>query len=109
LLRLGRRRGPKNSQRIPWLPSGEIGRRDVLEAKNFITPQGLAGSSANYFLQDRSLSRGTAPRLARLVFFVSKQRQSDRLRDPPQQVPEYIYYYMLTAKESLVAQAVGSA
>jgi len=97
---------------IPWLLSGEVANANIMEAKNFITTEGLKGSSAKLFPPNSVLVAmygATAGEVGILRFEAATNQAVCAVFPSDQHIPEYLYYYLLHAKPSLVAQAVGNA
>jgi len=97
---------------IPWLLSGEVANANIVEAKNSITPEGLKGSSAKLFPANSVLVAmygATAGQVGILRFEAATNQAVCAILPSDQHIPEYLYYYLLHAKPSLVAQAVGNA
>ena len=97
---------------IPWLLSGEVANANIMEAKNFITAEGLKGSSAKLFPPNSVLVAmygATAGEVGILRFEAATNQAVCAVLPSDEHVPEYLYYYLLHAKPSLVAQAVGNA
>lgn len=97
---------------IPWLLSGEVANANIMEAKNFITEEGLKGSSAKLFPANSILVAmygATAGEAGILRFEAATNQAVCAVLPSDQHIPEYLYYYLLHAKASLVAQAVGNA
>jgi len=97
---------------IPWLLSGEVANANIVEAKNFITAEGLKGSSAKLFPANSVLVAmygATAGEVGVLRFEAATNQAVCAVLPSDQHIPEYLYYYLLHAKPSLVAQAVGNA
>jgi type I restriction enzyme S subunit len=95
---------------IPWLLSGEVANANIVEAKNFITARGLKGSSTKLFPANSVLVAmygATAGEVGVLRFEASTNQAVCAVLPSDHHVPEYLYYYLLHAKPSLVAQAVG--
>lgn len=97
---------------IPWLMSGEVGSRDITNAKNCITVAGLAGSSAKLFPSGSVLVAmygATAGEAGILRFEAATNQAVCAILPSKNHIPEYLYYYLLHAKQELVALAVGNA
>jgi len=97
---------------IPWLLTGEVANANIVEAKNSITPEGLKGSSAKLFPANSVLVAmygATAGQVGILRFEAATNQAVCAILPSDQHIPEYLYYYLLHAKPSLVAQAVGNA
>ena len=97
---------------IPWLLSGEVGRAEITEASNFITEEGLNGSSAKLFPPNSVLVAmygATAGEAGVLRFEAATNQAVCAILPGEEHVPEYLYYYLLHAKAELVSQAIGNA
>lgn len=97
---------------IPWLMSGEVANANICEAKNYITKAGLAGSSAKLFPPDSVLVAmygATAGEVGVLRFEAATNQAVCAIFPSRQHVPEFLYYYLLFAKDRLVSQAIGNA
>jgi len=97
---------------IPWLLSGEVSNPNITEATNFITEAGLKGSSAKIFPKDSVLVAmygATAGEVGILRIEAATNQAVCAILPSDRHVPKYLYYYLLHAKPSLVAQAVGNA
>lgn len=97
---------------IPWLLSGEVGQRDITVAQNFITEAGLKGSSAKLFPANSVLVAmygATAGEVGILRIEAATNQAVCAVLPNERYVPEFLYYFLLFAKEQLVAQAVGNA
>jgi type I restriction enzyme S subunit len=98
--------------KIPWLLSGEVANQNITESRNFITEEGLKGSSAKLFPANSVLVAmygATAGEVGILRFEAATNQAVCAVLPSNQYVPEYLYFYLLLAKASLVAQAVGNA
>lgn len=101
-----------NGGDVPWLLSGEVANANIIEAKNFITQEGLKGSSAKLFPAYSVLVAmygATAGEVGILKFEAATNQAVCAVLPSDDHVPEFLYYYLLHAKPSLVAQAVGNA
>lgn len=97
---------------IPWLLSGEVGQGDVRAATNFITGDGLANSSARIFPTGTVLVAmygATAGQVGILRFEAATNQAVCGILPNENFIPEFLYYYLLSKKEELVAQATGNA
>jgi len=97
---------------IPWLMSGEVGQGEVFQAKNFITEKGLKNSSAKLFPINTVLVAmygATAGQVGILKFEACTNQAVCGILPNEQTIPEYLFYYFLSIKEELVAQAIGGA
>jgi type I restriction enzyme S subunit len=97
---------------IPWLLSGEVGQRDITAASRFITEAGLQASSAKYYPINSVLVAmyGATAGEAGILRFESTSNQAVCAIHPHEKfVPEYVYYFVRSQYDKLVAQAVGNA
>ena len=97
---------------IPWLLSGEVCQRDIFSTKNFITQDGLRGSSAKLFPAGSVLIAmygATAGQAGILRFEAATNQAVCAVLPNSRYVPEYLYYFLLLEKGNLVSQAVGNA
>lgn len=98
---------------IPWLLSGEVGKKKyVLQSKNFITRDGLEGSSAKLFPIDTVLVAmygATAGEVGIAKIEASTNQAVCGILPNHKVIPEFLYFYFLHYKKELVAQAVGNA
>jgi type I restriction enzyme, S subunit len=97
---------------IPWLLSGEISQGEVYSATNFITQKGLDNSSAKIFPKNTVLVAmygATAGQVGILKFEASTNQAVCGILPNKNFVPEFLFYFFLSKKEELVAQAIGNA
>jgi type I restriction enzyme S subunit len=96
---------------IPWLRSGEVCQREINSSECFITELGMANSSAKLFPQNTVLVAmyGATAGQVGILRFESTTNQAVCGILPSSYMPEYLYYYFLSIKDDLVAQAVGGA
>lgn len=97
---------------VPWLLSGEVGQGEITTAKNFITKEGLAGSSAKVFPRDSVLVAmygATAGNAGILRLPAATNQAVCAILPNSTYLPEYLYFYLLLAKQELIDQAVGNA
>ncbi|WP_430475045.1 restriction endonuclease subunit S [Thalassospira lucentensis] len=97
---------------IPWLLSGEVANANIIEAANYITEEGLKGSSAKLFPPNSVLVAmygATAGESGILRIEAATNQAVCAILPSEKYLPEYLYYFLLHAKPSLVAQAVGNA
>jgi len=97
---------------IPWLLSGEVAQGEVQEATNFITEQGLANSSAKVFPRNTVLVAmygATAGQVGILRFEAATNQAVCGIFPNDKFVPEFLFYFLLSQKDELVAQAAGNA
>ena len=97
---------------IPWLLSGEVSQGEVRSATTFITQKGLKNSSAKMFPRDTVLVAmygATAGQVGILRFEAATNQAVCGILPSKHFVPEFLFYFMLSKKAELVAQAAGNA
>lgn len=97
---------------IPWLLSGEVGQGEVLETTNFISKKGLENSSAKIFPVNTVLVAmygATAGQIGILRFEAATNQAICGIFPHKCFVPEFLFYFFLSEKDELVAQAAGNA
>lgn len=97
---------------IPWLMSGEVSQGEVRAATNFITQKGLENSSARMFPKNTVLVAmygATAGQVGILRFEATTNQAVCGILPNKQFVPEFLFYFLLSKKDELVAQAAGNA
>jgi type I restriction enzyme, S subunit len=97
---------------IPWLLSGEVAQGEVVGATNFITEDGLANSSAKIFPKNTVLVAmygATAGQVGILRFEAATNQAVCGIFPNEHFIPEFLFYFMLSRKDELVAQAAGNA
>jgi|SRR5665213_529370 len=97
---------------IPWLMSGEVSQGEVREATKFITQKGLENSAARMFPKDTVLVAmygATAGQVGILRFEATTNQAVCGIFPNTQFVPEFLFYFLLSKKDELVAQATGNA
>ena len=97
---------------IPWLLSGEVGKKDILEAQNYISEQGLNNSSAKVFPENSVLIAmygATAGEVGILRFPAATNQAVCAIFPNDVILPEFLFYFFNHFKNELVAQAVGNA
>jgi type I restriction enzyme S subunit len=97
---------------IPWLLSGEVSQGEVRAAANFITQKGLENSSARMFPRNTVLVAmygATAGQVGILRFEAATNQAVCGILPNIQFVPEFLFYFLLSKKDELVAQAAGNA
>ena len=110
---------PKKSHReyygggeIPWLQSGAVAQGEIFESKTFITKEGLDNSSAKLFPKNTVLVAmygATAAQVGILRFEACTNQAVCGILPSKHLIPEYTFYYFLSQKSNLLAQAVGNA
>ncbi|CDH43621.1 restriction endonuclease subunit S [Candidatus Contendibacter odensensis] len=97
---------------IPWLMSGEVSQGEVLKATNFITQKGLENSSAKIFPKNTVLVAmygATAGQVGILRFEAATNQAVCGIFPNEYFVPEFLFYFLLSRKDELIAQAAGNA
>ena len=97
---------------IPWIRSGEVCKKHITESEMFITEAGLSNSSAKLFPPHTVLVAmygATAGQVGILDFESSTNQAVCGILPNDQYLPDYLYYYLLSYKDRLVATAVGNA
>ncbi len=98
--------------RIPWLMSGEVSQGEVTQATKFITQVGLDNSAAKIFPENTVLVAmygATAGQVGILRFKSATNQAVCGIFPNDAFVPEFLFYFLLSKKEDLVAQATGNA
>ncbi len=97
---------------IPWLLSGEVSQGEVRSATKFITKKGLENSAAKMFPKETVLVAmygATAGQVGILKFEAATNQAVCGILPSKHFVPEFLFYFMLSRKDELVAQAAGNA
>lgn len=97
---------------IPWLMSGEVSQGEIREATKFITQKGLENSAAKIFPKDTVLVAmygATAGQVGILRFEATTNQAVCGIYPNSQFLPEFLFYFLLSKKDELVAQATGNA
>jgi type I restriction enzyme, S subunit len=97
---------------IPWLMSGEVSQGEVRAATNFITQKGLENSAAKIFPKDTVLVAmygATAGQVGILRFGAATNQAVCGILPNKQFLPEFLFYFLLSKRDELVAQATGNA
>ena len=97
---------------IPWLMSGEVSQGEVTVATKFITAMGLENSSARMFPPDTVLVAmygATAGQVGILRFKAATNQAVCGILPSDRFIPEFLFYFLLSRKGELVAQATGNA
>jgi type I restriction enzyme, S subunit len=97
---------------IPWLMSGEVSQGDVRHATKFITQHGLDNSAAKLFPENTVLVAmygATAGQIGILRFEATTNQAVCGILPSNQFIPEFLFYFLLSRKDELVAQATGNA
>ncbi|MBE9088584.1 restriction endonuclease subunit S [Microcystis aeruginosa LEGE 11464] len=97
---------------IPWLVSGEVCQKNILNNKNYITQKGLENSSAKLFPVNTVLVAmygATAGQVGILRFESATNQAICGILPNKRIIPEFLYYALLFKKSELIAQATGNA
>lgn len=97
---------------IPWLRSGEVNNRNIVECDINITETGLNNSSAKIFPPGTVLIAmygATAGQVGILNFACSTNQAICGILPNQNFIPEFLYYFFLDFKNELISQAVGNA
>jgi type I restriction enzyme S subunit len=97
---------------VPWLRSGEVSKKDIVECELFITEKGLKNSSARLFPEDTVLIAmygATAGQVGILRFECTTNQAVCGILPNKNIIPEFLYYKFMAGKQALVDQAVGGA
>ena len=106
------KRGYYEGGTIPWLLSGEVSQGEIREAANFITRMGLENSSAKVFPRNTVLVAmygATAGQVGILRFEAATNQAVCGILPNENFVPEFLFYFFLSRKDELIAQATGNA
>lgn len=98
--------------KIPWLRSGEVCRKHITETEMFITEDGMRNSSAKLFPINTvvvAMYGATAGQVGILKIESTTNQAVCGIFPDVNYSEEYLYYFLLNNKDSLVAQAVGNA
>lgn len=97
---------------IPWLRSGEVNNRNIVDCEIKITEKGLNNSSAKLFPSGTVLIAmygATAGQVGILNFEASTNQAVCGILPNENFTTEFLYYFFLSFKENLISQAVGNA
>jgi type I restriction enzyme, S subunit len=97
---------------IPWLRSGEVNNRNIVDCEIKITEKGLNNSSAKLFPSGTVLIAmygATAGQVGILNFEASTNQAVCGILPNENFTTEFLYYFFLSFKEDLISQAVGNA
>ena len=97
---------------IPWIRSGEVNNRNIIDSEIKITKAGLENSSAKLFPPKTvviAMYGATAGEVGILNFECSSNQAVCGIYPNNTFVPEFLYYKFLDFKENLKSQAVGGA
>lgn len=97
---------------IPWLMSGEVSQDEIRGATRFITQEGLENSAAKMFPKDTVLVAmygATAGQVGILRFEATTNQAVCGILPNKQFLPKFLFYFLLSKKDELVAQATGNA
>jgi type I restriction enzyme S subunit len=97
---------------IPWLRSGEVNNRNIVDCELKITEDGLNNSSAKIFPPRTVLIAmygATAGQVGILNFECSTNQAVCGILPNELFIPEFLYYRFLAGQDDLIKQAVGGA
>lgn len=97
---------------IPWLRSGEVSNRNIMETELTITDLGLKNSSAKWVPQNSvviAMYGATVGQVGILRVPATTNQAICSILPTPDICPDFLYYYFLSKKQSLVRQSVGGA
>lgn len=97
---------------IPWLRSGEVNNRNIVDCEIKISEEGLNNSSAKLFPPRTVLIAmygATAGQVGILNFECSTNQAVCGILPNELFIPEFLYYRFLAGQEDLIKQAVGGA
>ncbi|PWH85199.1 restriction endonuclease subunit S [Brumimicrobium oceani] len=97
---------------IPWIRSGEVNNRNILNSEIKISQIGLDNSSAKLFPERTvviAMYGATAGQVGILNFEAATNQAVCGIYPNNKFVPEFLYYFFLNFKQELIAQAVGNA
>jgi len=97
---------------IPWIRSGEVNNRNIIDSEIKITEVGLNNSSAKLFPPRTvviAMYGATAGEVGILNFECASNQAVCGILPNENFIPEFLYYFFLKFKTELIAQAVGNA
>lgn len=97
---------------VAWLLSGEVCAKEITSSSNFITENGLKNSSAKIFPSDTVLVAmygATAGQVGILRFDCATNQAVCGIYPSEKYLPEFLYYYLTSYKETLLEQVSGVA
>jgi type I restriction enzyme S subunit len=97
---------------ISWLKSGAVSRKEITESETYITKLGLQNSSAKLFPSDTVLVAmygATAGQVGILRFSSATNQAVCGIFPNVNYLPEFLYYYLLNYKETLLKETSGVA
>jgi len=97
---------------IPWIRSGEVCQKYIMESELFISEEGLKNSSAKYYPINTILVAmygATAAQCGILKFKATSNQAVCGILPHVGFLPEFVYAYFTYIKENLAAQAQGGA
>ena len=97
---------------IPWLRSGEVCKKYIIETELFITQLGMDNSSAKMFPENSvvvAMYGATAGQVGILHLETTTNQAVCGIFPRKDYIPEFVYYSLLNSKKGLVAQATGNA
>ena len=98
--------------KIPWIRSGEVDNRNIVDSRIKITKEGLENSSAKLFPSRTiviAMYGATAGEVGILNFECATNQAVCGIFPDVNFIPDFIFYFFLNYKEELIAQAVGNA
>lgn len=97
---------------IPWLRSGEVCTRNIYATEKFITQAGMENSSAKWFPSNTvivAMYGATAGQVGILRIPSTTNQAICGIFPNEKYLPDFLYYVLLSQKDTLVAQATGNA
>ena len=97
---------------IPWLRSGEVCKKYIVETEMFITQKGLENSSAKFYPIDTvvvAMYGATAAQVGILKIEATSNQAICGILPNSKFLPEFLYYFFSYRKEFLASQAQGGA
>ena len=97
---------------IPWIRSGEVDNRNIIDSRIKITEEGLNNSSAKLFPSQTvviAMYGATAGEVGILNFECATNQAVCGIFPNENFIPEFLFYFFLKFKDELIAQAVGNA
>jgi type I restriction enzyme S subunit len=97
---------------IPWLRSGEVCQKDIIQTEMFITEKGLKESSAKYYPENTvvvAMYGATAAQVGILRIKATSNQAVCGILPHKDFLPEFVYYWFSSIEDKLAAQAQGGA
>ncbi len=97
---------------IPWLRSGEVCQKDIVQTEMFITEKGLKESSAKYYPENTvvvAMYGATAAQVGILRIKATSNQAVCGILPHKDFLPEFVYYWFSSIEDKLAAQAQGGA